>query len=963
MLASDFFRAKCLNAAIGIEQGDGCEYFSCFCKKYKDDPDRKQCDITSLGGGYENKRCLFTLNGPIWIRVNKYKCNVHKESIDFWDPDFVFGETDEWFVQTQKVFKESGGGVARIDDTFFSYDFVRFLWSKWRTNTSVSGARRCIMQIWASKLINIFDDDEYEKLKIIFKCNGNAEVFEKMVDLLLPAVKTILSIITGLGWELVKDLKSELEDVIASMGFRWVGWDGTWNVVKGIMLFIGIFTRIAALTVKTEWGHHIAWEPLPNCSESYKYIVPVLARLVKKSLVLGPVRTDQKDFMFCCDSAEHFKNIGIKVFKYIRKKLNGGRRYLPNQARSYNYDLVQLGRDAMVSQDIWHSWHRLWTDHVLLKSDPEFALAKYDLGHLLMGVREPGQPIILDGKLTGDEWYEGWFWEKFESDTEQYQFELDMSETISGMVHFRRQYNEGSIIRNEAIQQLKAMEKFAQVLDVIREILKVVHWFFLLSLFARWAWIDGDVNTNWKYGDNKIFVPVYHTTNDFKQGKSRRARMSKYFVSVTVIETILCILRWPITKLPQYGYPTIEHYRARKIAYFDFWSLPHHFSFQQRADSNDQTIAWCVINEQSKKATDRIKLATSNSRTYYEFNNTLFKLLVSGTQGIEWTHGKANIILCHQAPRSYLYMNIELMSTMIHYNAQHYEYLFINVKHEQWPIDIQVRLQRIYTDYKTMYYKFKKLRSHPKNPCFRIYNKATIAKEYMSKYVDSLNLPKIHPKWNRKNGVYDRLLLEILLVNVKLKRVKIKINRRNRLTQDPLSQLSYVNDDDSDDDGDDDDESNHFEVPTNIEQREEEYRLCAEVMKYGDKRFKKWPYNDNLELRQLATSNRNTQSSRQIKRGNVAVDGCDEETVDDIVKKLRITDLTKFELEPIPNIVVDEAVRLMRIFTKRTICNRIQSFCYELARCHNGRLLVACAFLSYFCLLHYTEMFKCLWIM
>lgn len=933
-MAYDFFKDKFWSGNIGIKPDGTHPFLSCYCSGYEDDDDKKECDIKSLSHCRPLKKPLFTLKGPVWISIQKLQCTVHETGklVDFWDPDFKFGETDEWWDESKKIFAETNGGICQVGSFYFSAGFFRYLWCRWNTTNKIEQVRASIIELWLSQHIELFTDEEYKDLKYIFKCDGESQVFEKLIDLILPSTQTLNRIIFGFGWDFNGKLYNKLVNTLCCLGQRWLGVDATFSRCKGIIIFIGVKSRFSALTIKAEWGHFFGWEYLPDCKESYRFIVPPLARIVKKILKLGPVRTDQEDFQFSCDEAEQLQNLGRLTFKYIKEKLNNGRNLLTNEAGTHTYNLTELGRDCNVEQDIWHAQKRIFDDKVLLKGDPEYRLAVRDLTFIYNGVKQPGEPIILNGLFTGINWYSCCFEEKFADAVKRFSFELDFANVIDAFAKYRRSYQEGIRFRNEALIELESTPKYTECCDIMREILNLVHPAFWLSLFARWGFRAGDVLSNWLSWQFIIDVPVYNSQKDYKDGNVRWTKMNTDFVSIDLIETILGILRWPKTTLHNFGYQTFEHYMAHKRSFMSYWASPHYVSFEVRIANN---MPLCVISDE-QRAQNRIRLCLREKRMRFEYNNTLFKTLVAGTQGIEFTHGVTNYNLIWKCQRRPGYGVSQNLSQTVMYNMKHHEYVFVNIWNRHWPKDIKSRLQEIYTEFRAIYRYIKDLRKDPRNPCIRIEPNHDVAKQLADAYFDSLDLPLVREPWNKRKEENDALLFQLLLANVKLHRIKLKFNTNNTRTNNPKYKYRLIDPPHSDSSDENDIDDYDYEDVDNkaldAKERKRQNRILAPLIAAGDKRLKNWWVEEIPELKRIETVNRSKDAKRKVCLAN---DDNDEDAVavTEIIKNLDAADLSCFQFETPPKSFIDEAFRAFRRrHSKATICNKLNYFSIKVAR-------------------------------
>ena len=562
--------------------------------------------------------------------------------------------------------------------------------------------------------------------------------------------------------------------------------------------------------------------------------------------------------------------------------------FLVNKDASHSYNLDELGNDSVVEQDLWHALKRLDDDKVLLKSDVEYKLARRDLGFIYKGVGQPAKPIILNGKRTALSYYFGMFEDRFDSDYEQLDFELSLSFVIDAMCCYRRAYHRGSILRNEQLRRLTNMDKFAECCDVIREILIWVHSFFWASLFAKWAFRARQVqNTdNWTEDYRVMEIPVYNIRMDYELGNKRMVTITKDFVSTDLIETILGILRWSTTNVVNYGYQTFEYYCAHKRSFFSFWRSPHYQSFEDRA--NNDSISFAVISDEAK-AQNRIKLCTSERRMRFEFNNTLKKTLVDGTKGLEFFHSVTNFGMIWKSQRNMLTALAQNKSQMMLYNKNHYDYVFINCWYTFWPKDIKARLQKLYTDFSVIYQKLKNLKRNPRNPCVTIKPNYDFAKQWVDDYVKTLDLPMIREPWNIRKQENDSLLMQILLTNVKAKRIKMNFTPNNKRTKLSNCNFRYTQESESENETDCDEECEFedasIEDLTDAE-RLEQHESNAKYILLGDKRMTKWRLKENPALKKIQALNKKLYNKQKV----CTVDDEDESKLQLILYKLTAPD-------------------------------------------------------------------------
>ena len=343
-LAYDFFRDKCLNATLGVTTTS--DYYTSFCHKHCED--HRDCDIKSLGECRPLTKPLITLDGPIFVQIARLKCVTHNVEIDPWQQEFVFGETDDWLDESKNVFSNCNGGIVKYGEYLYSWDAFRYIWSSWTTNSKINKIRENVGHLWRSKMINLFSTSEYVDLCDIFGVSGYKEVFDKMIDLILPSIASLIKLVIDLGFHYALPLANKLVDTLLKLGQRWFGWDGTEKIGKGIITCLYLKFKMAILTVKGEFGFYLLWDYLPKRGESLQLIVPTIAKLVYKTLKYGPYRPDQENFAFCCDDAAKFQRAGKLIFDYVIKHFNDGKKKLWNVAKTICYDLIQLKNDCVV---------------------------------------------------------------------------------------------------------------------------------------------------------------------------------------------------------------------------------------------------------------------------------------------------------------------------------------------------------------------------------------------------------------------------------------------------------------------------------------------------------------------------------------------------------------------------------------------------------------------------------------
>eukprot|EP01084_Bolivina_argentea_P197192 337962_1 len=102
---------------------------------------------------------------------------------------------------------------------------------------------------------------------------------------LLPCELTQRELLLDISHEVLKPLSDEISTELSRGGGRFFGIDGgSFKSCKGLHLPDKRKTKLSILTVSDHFGNYIAHSFLPDCKEKHEYIVPVLAKLVWKSL-------------------------------------------------------------------------------------------------------------------------------------------------------------------------------------------------------------------------------------------------------------------------------------------------------------------------------------------------------------------------------------------------------------------------------------------------------------------------------------------------------------------------------------------------------------------------------------------------------------------------------------------------------------------------------------------------------
>lgn len=350
-------KEKCIKTTIGIKTDGVLGRYSSKCQHHG--KDGKECDIR-LNGGYDQfEHPIIGQLFPIYYQVQNLKCMTHRnqktkngkrqgrgQKVKIFEPEFELSEHDDWFDDTKELLKIAEGGIIKYGDYLYTWSAFRFIWNKFVNYRKVKEVRDDLINEWKRHWITKFKDEEWKMLFSVFDCNGHDQVLQLMFDAVLPSLQVLADLCKDFGFKIAVPIQTRLAKAIARLGARFWVWDGTWSFGKGIILFTGGKTQYVLICVKDQFGVYAAWELVP--AEKSKFIVPIVAGLVYKSLMFGPYRDDTDWFLFSCDNAFKHKKVPKKIFKFIQRELNGGNHLLTNEAGTHTYNLRKLAKSAKV---------------------------------------------------------------------------------------------------------------------------------------------------------------------------------------------------------------------------------------------------------------------------------------------------------------------------------------------------------------------------------------------------------------------------------------------------------------------------------------------------------------------------------------------------------------------------------------------------------------------------------------
>ena len=564
---------------------------------------------------------------------------------------------------------------------------------------------------------------------------------------------------------------------------------------------------------------------------------------------------------------------------------------------------------------------RFHTDHVTNDKDPISRLANLDFQWLMRGVNEKNKPIVLNGKLTAEQYYFGIFASRFNDEQELFEVESNLAKAISVILKNRGSWNSEPSQRQRKLDEIYEVEEIEQSLDILREIFDRVHPAFFQTLFSRWAWVDDDVNLGWLYPINQLKLKVYATKQDHQNGIYSETLTSKLFVDKNLPETLLTILRWNKTEYKQYGYQSVDHYEAAKKSWFNYWSRNHYISCRER---RQRKLNSCPLNVlTSDKAAERQRKTLKRNRIEYEFNNSLIDTSSTGTVQNEFLHMYINYDYLHKCGRSILLSNIQHSLTLLTFNEAHFDYLCDQCKYLRDNEQLKTEIQSIYTEINLLpNYLSGKLTDDQNRKLIEIIPKLTSSSGYNAQYVEDMDheLPKKRQSFSNDLARNNSLLLEWVLLNVKSKKIKLKKGRNKRTKRNEYALSDNDGDNDSDNDYNwdlDEDEEKMEELDKDQKQRLNE--AYSKLINKMDKRCSNYLRIKHNHSASNCEDVRSCYSSPRINK---------------ILKDLTVDDITYYELEQIPFDLLDDAVDNLfkEKYTKGSICFHLRQLGMKVSR-------------------------------
>ena len=347
MLINKLIRDKSKYIRLGLIANGSC-YLS-FCQNYYNDKEKKQCQLVSCGY-FDHSTPIITINQVIHYKKQRLRCKIHKVDVDIFDENFILNDNDDYNEETKDTLFNDNNGIVKYGYWIFSWSVIKYIWSIFIATKKISLSRKYLIilyRIFYQQKYN--DDDEYiqlNKLQRIFKLNGILELFEKLIENILPSRVVFRNLLKDIGYSFAIPLYKQHKIDLSYLSTRWIGYDATFRVAQCIQLKNYKKTRVALLTVTDEWGNWTESQLLPKCSESHKYIIPVLAMVVYRSLYYGIERDEH--FMFCSDNAVRDIALPQKVFVYLINNINNKQIILQNKDKKREYNLQHLGENAKV---------------------------------------------------------------------------------------------------------------------------------------------------------------------------------------------------------------------------------------------------------------------------------------------------------------------------------------------------------------------------------------------------------------------------------------------------------------------------------------------------------------------------------------------------------------------------------------------------------------------------------------
>ena len=540
-------------------------------------------------------------------------------------------------------------------------------------------------------------------------------------------------------------------------------------------------------------------------------------------------------------------------------------------------------------------------DHVIKKNDPEQYFANQDLAYLMRAVNLPPKKIILNGKHTLSSFYFGVLADRFDDEQSFFEMEYNLSKTIKAI-----KLHHGNIVisktktARESLQDILKIDKSTKSLDILHEIIETVHPAFWSSLISRWGWHNDDVNSSWIKKDNQLYLKIYNNDNDANNNNYTTTMISKFRVDKNLIETILKLLRYSETEMPNFGYQSIKHWKAIKSNWFAYWSSTHYVSFKYRQE-NDK--GFCVLNWDLPSFISRKKLCLKNDRLKWEWNNSLFNTKTTGTIVNEFTHFRANSEGIHTSTRSLNLTIVQHAAFFINFNEAHFLYLFENNKEMNWPNSLKREFQAIYTEANLMYHYMLE-HSKPRQKLFNIQKQIDIAKQLMNSLIIKHKMPSKPNHWH-KNAARNHqvLVLWILLIGIRLKNFKIKQPSNNQRTHNFNKYEEYEWD--SNIDSDDDLEQY---------QKDAEYEAYCILQNKFNKKYKRYLSQKHQYFTPELNCIEKKTNKHQIKQ-----------SLKKKIKNLSKQDLHYFEFEPIPYHLVQKCAKQVfcERFSTKVICRQL----------------------------------------
>lgn len=903
-VSNSFFKAKCLNVSIGITTDGVHNRYSSKCHMHgKDD---HECDVRLNGQYKQCKHPIIDEIGPVYYQVQSLRCDTHGkyQNVDVFDPEFELSEHDHWFQETEEFLSNVGGGLVKYGHYIYTWRGFTFIWNRFVNSKKVGGVRKDLIEAWKRSLLSKFNKDEYDQLCDIFDCDGIDEVLGCMIDAVLPAFQTLAGLCKDFGFRIAVPIQTRLSKAFARLASRFWVWDGTHRIGKGIIIFCGGKTKYVLLCFKDEWGNYVAWELVP--AEKHKFIIPIAARLTYGSLMYGPYREDVQSFLFASDNAFAQKSIPRKVFKFIQKEYNNGNRYLQNEAGDHVYDLYKLAKTAKMAQDTLHSSNCMDRDGVLTKNDPVKPLATRDYQHIMRAVNEPSKPIILNGKRTALTWYFGTFRERYSNWSRRMDLEVSMSRLYYKLLEHRRAYLTDIGTKNASIDSVINMEGFAKCMDLLREIVAIVHRSQWPTLLSRWMWWNGTVNDDWMMPSVRKLIKVYNSQKDFENDHYYYVWVSTQILPASVIETLLAILRVPDTTVYNYGYQDVEHFKDAKESWWTFYECPR---FIGRQDRERLRLGPAVIDLSKDLVSTRKRICFEEERLQYEYNNCVMKTAGEGSTGVEGLNANVNYYYMQKGQRTIVHAYMQQVVLFVCYNKVHYPVLIIICP--TITKEIKQELQECYTEI-NLNYAFLRNKARPRNNFIKFKKGTDYVKKWMKEYIKQKQLPATVVLTTKWTAIHRSILLHWLVLEVKRDKLKFDTTTTNKRTLLPQYQTARFNDSDSDSDN----EVVNDMKPEKLTQaqREAERDVIAHLVHAQDKRFRRG---------KIA-------SLPGVCRANVS----DSKAIANIKKELSVNNITYWQFQPVKLEQVEFA--RTQIFESRfkqnTICSEINNLFFKVER-------------------------------